>query len=163
MCEDLVKRAEAVYRSSCTAESFLNYLSAAREFCKFNKDVKQKYWIDFLHKLNACSQVWRFINKVSHHSFHFFIILLNMLRISLRSGFPPSTPAQLRSARLERLPRISGSRVTPSLCGDYATREELRLALSWGKATAPGDNGIPYAIFRLIVQVSGNFLLNMNL
>ena len=41
------------------------------------------------------------------------------------------------------------------------TEEELRRALSRGKASSPGDDGITYAVLRLLQQVPGNPLLRL--
>ncbi|KAK3884719.1 hypothetical protein Pcinc_011037 [Petrolisthes cinctipes] len=41
------------------------------------------------------------------------------------------------------------------------TEEELRRALSRGRASSPGDDGITYAVLRLLQQVPGNPLLRM--
>ncbi|MPC54158.1 Retrovirus-related Pol polyprotein from type-2 retrotransposable element R2DM [Portunus trituberculatus] len=44
---------------------------------------------------------------------------------------------------------------------ELITEEELRRALSQGKASSPGDDGITCAVFRLLQQVPGNPLLRL--
>ena len=175
--EDNVTRAAATYRSDRTSDTLHSYITAARDLRTLSNDVRQEYWDDFLQALNAhtpSSQVWKFINRVTksgsqynpplhHNPLEYANSLIRKWSDQSQTSFLPNhTQARLLSARTSRLGRISEARATPSPCDDYLiTEEELRLALTRGKATAPGDDGITYATLRLLSQIPGNPLLTL--
>ncbi|XP_076036221.1 uncharacterized protein LOC143022108 isoform X1 [Oratosquilla oratoria] len=115
--------------------------------------------------------MWHLINKVikkKHHSAlhhsptQFAQDLVDAWSAQARtSNLPPYIHDALSTHKNYRALRLASALLKTEEEDEEITEQELRRALAKGKATAPGDDGITYAVLRVLLDVPGNPLLQL--
>ncbi|XP_076057288.1 uncharacterized protein LOC143034828 [Oratosquilla oratoria] len=110
--------------------------------------------------------MWHLINKVikkKHHSAlhhsptQFAQDLVDAWSAQARtSNLPPYIHDALSTHKNYRALRLASALLKTDEEDEEITEQELRRALAKGKATAPGDDGITYAVLRVLLDVPGN-------
>ena len=126
---------------------------------------------DGINHQTSVASMWHIINKVMrkkppsvlHHSpAQYAQDLINEWSAQSRTGnLPAHIQDALSTQKNHRALRLTSALLTTDEDDVAITEDELRRALARGKATAPGDDGITYAVLRALLEVPGNPLLQL--
>lgn len=163
------------FQSHPSPESLQKYQSSRDELVVLQKCVLTESWHQFTSSINrqtSVSSMWRLINRVVkrkpastlHHSPGQYAqdLINGWSRQSRARNLPQHIREALSSNEDLRTLRLMNALLKPDEEDDRPiTESEIRRALTKGKASAPGDDGITYSVLRLLQEVSGNPLLRL--
>ena len=164
--EEQINEALSEYQVHGNVETLTNYLLKIRDSTNLISDVRLEYFHKFLQGLNAHtnqSKVWQGFNalmgkrktvsqpkeaKLIAHD------LLNQYSLtSTFSNLPHDAQVRLDEHKFDRLMKIeiacAETHAEDKLI-DCITKTEIDIALSHGKSTAPGEDGITYQVIRYL-------------
>ncbi|KAK7068685.1 hypothetical protein SK128_001944 [Halocaridina rubra] len=149
-----------MYKRDNNATTLENLLLTLREYRELKSDVRTKHFQNFLQSINAhtsSSKIWQSINalvgkniSVSQTNDSQTLAEELLLQYSKTSSFenlPCDIQQRLRNLDFERMMNIELScarTMEEDRFIDYITKNELDFALSHGKSTSPGEDGITY-------------------
>lgn len=168
------------YRRTQTSDDLFAFLTAVKTYRDLKGTVRKQDWENFLQNINGqtgLGEVWDKIKRVTkpkssspphHYPAHFAEELAHQWsQQSQLTALPADIQTYLSDTHMDRQFRIEIACSEIGITDNTPiTPEELRVALLQGKATSPGDDGIPYSVLRLMSQAHGNPLLclyNMSL
>lgn len=156
-------------------DDLLNYINAVSTFRELKGSVRREHWEGFLQEINShtsTSEVWDRIRRLTgmkaqtqlHHCPDYYAN--EFVQQWSSQSHPSSLPADVRqylsATHIDRQFTIEIAASEIGITDDIPISEdELRSALSQGRATCPGDDGITYSVLRLISQAQGNPLLRL--
>ena len=162
--EQKVKKAIDTYHSNNNADTLFDLLSELREYSELKKNVNLEYFHHFLETINphtSESKVWQKINAVfgkikstsqSKDAPTTALRLLEQYSLtSTYSNLPHDVRLRLEERKFDREMKIEIACAETHDANrfiDYITQMEIDLALSHGKSTAPGEDGITYQVIR---------------
>ena len=163
------------FQSHPSPERLRQYQSSRDELVALQQCIRTESWHKFTDSINrqtSVSSMWHLINKVVkqkntsaiHHSpGQYAQDLINAWSEQSRvENLPQHIRDALSSKGNLRTLRLMNALLDSDEEDDRPiTASELSRALSTGKATAPGDDGITYPVLRLLQKVSGNPLLQL--
>ena len=156
-------------------ETLHQYQSARDDLVALQRCVQTDSWhklTDSVNHQTSVASMWRIINRVVkkkppsviHHSpAQYAQDLIDEWSAQSQTA---NLPRHIQDA-LSPQANYRGLRLTAALLGKdeeddvVITEGELRRALTQGKASAPGDDGITYAVLRALLDVPGNPLLRL--
>ena len=164
--EQQINEALNDYQTHGNVETLTNYLVKIRESTNLKSDVRLEYFYKFLQGLNANtseSKVWQGFNallgkkksvaqtkeaKLIAHD------LLNQYSLtSTFSNLPHDVQVRLDERKFDRLMKIEiacARTHEEDRFIDYITKTEIDIALSHGKSTSPGEDGVTYQVIRYL-------------
>ena len=144
--------------------TLFDLLSELREYSELKKNVNLEYFHHFLETINSHtseSKVWQKINAVfgkikstsqSKDAPTTALRLLEQYSLtSTYSNLPHDVRLRLEELKFDREMKIEIACAETHYANrfiDYITQMEIDLALSHGKSTAPGEDGITYEVIR---------------
>ena len=174
------KRVEAeqagrLFQGNPSPESLHRYQESRDALLALQECVVSESWGRFTDSINqqtSVSSMWRLVRRVTkktpstarHHTPAVYAQQL-IDTWSVQSN-PASLPPHIQEALSSRAPHRQLRLMAALLQSDDdddvpLTDAELCRALSRGKASSPGDDGITYTVLRLLQQVPGNPLLRL--
>ena len=164
--EEQVSDALNEYQIHGNVETLTNYLIKIRDSTNLKSDIRKQYFHKFLQGLNAHtsqSKVWQGFNslmgkrKTIAQSKDAIVIAHDLLnQYSLTSTFsnlPHDVQVRLDEHKFNRLMKIEiacAQTHEEDRFINYITKTEIDIALSHGKSTAPGEDGITYQVIRYL-------------
>ncbi|MPC48611.1 hypothetical protein E2C01_042390 [Portunus trituberculatus] len=159
-----------VFQMDPTLDNLRRYQASRDALVNIQGCVMTNSWQKFTDRINQQTNVgtmWKFIQRVTrlkpvttlHHSSGEYAkgLIDEWSKQSRVESLPEHVQAAQSPQTGRRILRLMGvlleqdnEDTTPF------TEHELRRALACGKATAPGDDGIPYSVLRLHQKVSDN-------
>ena len=164
-----------IYRMNKTQENLDAFLVANSNFRELIEHTRTDYWEEFLQSINqqtSLDEMWDKINRITkkstavptHHNpqEQANMLLRQWADTSQTHNLPPYVQNILEQNRMNRDFKIEIGRAEVDLTDYYEITEwELENALSKGRSTSPGEDGITYDVLRLLAQVPGNPLLHL--
>ncbi|XP_076042091.1 uncharacterized protein LOC143025992 [Oratosquilla oratoria] len=155
-------------------ETLHQYQLSRDDLVALQRCVQTDSWkklTDSINHQTSIGTMWHLINKVikkKHHSAlhhsptQFAQDLVDAWSAQARtSNLPPYIHDALSTHKNYRALRLASALLKTEEEDEEITEQELRRALAKGKATAPGDDGITYAVLRVLLDVPGNPLLQL--
>ena len=164
--EEQINEALNEYQTHGNVETLTNYLVKIRDSSDLKRDVRIEHFHRFLQGLNVHTsetKVWQGFNalmgkkrtiaqskdaKVIAHD------LLNQYSLtSTFSNLPHDIQVRLDERKFDRLMKIEiacAQTHEEDRFIDYITKSEIDIALSHGKSTAPGEDGVTYQVIRYL-------------
>ena len=172
---DNVLQLAQTYKNNKTPDNLHAFLTATRTFREYKDSIRNKHWEQFLQGINAHTspgEIWRKIRKLTgkntshplHHSPKDYAnsLLKQYTETSKFSSLPQNIQHYFNETKLDRQFKIEIACSELDETDRYpVTEQELNTALSKGKSTSPGDDGITYDTLRLLARVKGNPLLTL--
>ena len=161
-----IKEAFSEYEKNGNSSNLRNALVNLREYSELKKDVRMEHFEKFLQGINAKtseSKVWQGFNAVMgkfksvrqtkntpsiSHS-----LLEQYSLTSTFSNLPQDIQVRLDELKFNRLMKIEIACAETHEADrfvNFISQFEIDLALSHGKSTAPGEDGITYQVIRLL-------------
>jgi len=151
------------------------YQESRNHLIALQQCVHTESWRKYTDNINhqtSVGSMWRLINKVIkrkppsalHHSPAEYAedLITTWSTQAQAHNLPVHVQVALSSHRNARTLRLMAALLrTDEDDNVLITEDELRRALTRGKATAPGEDGITYQVLRLLLKVPGNPLLQL--
>ena len=154
------------YRDNANADNLHEYMSKLKEYRELKSDVRLNHFYNFLQSINEHtkeSKVWQSINlllgkkRTTPQKYDSKTVAEGLLeQYSLTSTFtnlPHDVKLRLEELKFDRLMRIEiacEETLDPRRLNDWISQNEIDVALSHGKSSAPGEDGITYQVIRYL-------------
>ena len=173
--QDKVEELGQIYRLNKTQANLDKFLHANSVFRQLIDHTRKDYWEEFLQSINqhtSLAEVWDKINRITKKSTavptyhspqeHANMLLHQWADTSQTCHLPTHVQNILAQNRVNRDFKIEIGKAEVDLTDYYEiTERELENALTKGRSTSPGEDGITYDVLRLLAQVPGNPLLHL--
>lgn len=174
--QEILKLAED-YKDDESAENLNTYFTKLREFRELKENVREEHFMEFLQSINKdtnIGRIWKEINLLVGKKTQPVIrqdavtaaneLLDKYAEISSFDSLPNEVQQRLIVKQPQRENKIKDRCRDAHASDDYPiTQWELNKALSHGRSTAPGEDGITYEVLRLLNMNTnrGNPLLDL--
>ena len=154
------------YKNDTNAENLHEYLSKLIEYRELKNDTRLNYFYKFLQSINSHtkeSKVWQSINLLMGKKRNMYQkydaktvaegLLQQYSLTSTYTNLPHDMKLRLEELKFDRLMRVEiacEETLDSERLNDWISQNEIDVALSHGKSTAPGEDGITYQVIRYL-------------
>ena len=165
------------YKHHESTENLNRYFSKLREFRELKENVKEEHFMEFLQGINKdtnIGRIWKEINLLVGKKSQPVVkqdavttaneLLDKYAKNSSFDSLPNEVQQRLLAKQSQRESKIEINCKAAHASDDYPiTQWELDSALTHGRSTAPGEDGITYQVLRLLnlKTKNGNPLLDL--